>query len=48
MPEADLELLTLLCVDGCSQTQAAHVLGCTQQQTDITAGLLLFLFQFLL
>ena len=31
LPEADLELLTLLCVDGCSQTQAAHVLGCTQQ-----------------
>ena len=31
LPEADLELLTLLCVDGCSQTQAAHVLGFTQQ-----------------
>ena len=31
LPEADLELLTLLCVGGCSQTQAAHVLGCTQQ-----------------
>ena len=31
LPEADLELLTLLCVDGCSQTQAARVLGCTQQ-----------------
>lgn len=29
--EADLELLTLLCVDGCSQAQAARVLGCTQQ-----------------
>ena len=28
---ADLELLTLLCVDGCSQAQAARVLGCTQQ-----------------
>ena len=31
LPEADMELLTLLCVDGCSQTQAAHVLGFTQQ-----------------
>lgn len=31
LPEADLELFTLLCVDGCSQTQAAHVLGFTQQ-----------------
>lgn len=31
LPEADLELLTLLCVDGCSQAQAARVLGCTQQ-----------------
>ena len=31
LPEADLELLTLLCVDGCSQAQTAHVLGCTQQ-----------------
>ena len=31
LPEADLELLTLLCVDGCSHTQAAHVLGFTQQ-----------------
>ena len=31
LPEADLELLTLLCVDGCSQTQAARVLGFTQQ-----------------
>ena len=31
LPEADLELLTLLCVDGCSQVQTAQVLGCTQQ-----------------
>ena len=31
LPEADLELLTLLCVDGCAQTQAAHVLGFTPQ-----------------
>ena len=31
LPEADLELLTLLCVDGCSQAQTAHVLGFTQQ-----------------
>ena len=31
LPEADLELLTLLCVDGLSQEQTAHVLRCTQQ-----------------
>lgn len=31
LPEADLELLTLLCVDGLSQAQTARVLGCTQQ-----------------
>lgn len=31
LPEADLELPTLLCVDGCSQAQAANVLGFTQQ-----------------
>lgn len=31
LPEADLELLTLLCVDGLSQAQTAHVLRCTQQ-----------------
>lgn len=31
LPEADLELLTLLCVDSLSQEQTAHVLGCTQQ-----------------
>lgn len=31
LPEADLEFLTLLCVDGLSQAQAARVLGCTQQ-----------------
>ena len=31
LSEADLELLTLLCVDGRSQAQTANVLGCTQQ-----------------
>ena len=31
LSDADLELLTLLCVDGRSQAQAARVLGCTQQ-----------------
>ena len=31
LPEANLELLTLLCVDGLSQAQTARVLGCTQQ-----------------
>ena len=31
LPEADLEFLTLLCVDGLLQAQAAHVLGFTQQ-----------------
>ena len=31
LPEADLEFLTLLCVDGLLQAQAARVLGCTQQ-----------------
>ena len=31
LSEADLELLTLLCVDGRSQAQTANVLGFTQQ-----------------
>ena len=31
LPEADLEFLTLLCVDGLSQAQTARVLGFTQQ-----------------